>query len=107
MNSDGGNNRGNCNNNNYNNYNRNNNNYTNLGRAYEPFHSSYFVQPGDTFYEVLTLIRFGRFDEVLEARDALGHARGLHGVHDGMCPARRPGFQRDSPVRRLSRSRPR
>ncbi len=31
---------------NYNNYNMN------VGQAYEPFHSSYFVQPGDTFYKI-------------------------------------------------------
>lgn len=24
----------------------------NYGRAYEPFHSTYYVQPGDTFYEI-------------------------------------------------------
>jgi LysM domain len=44
---------GSCNYNNggYNNYN-NSTNYSRLGQAYEPFHSSYFVQPGDTFYEV-------------------------------------------------------
>lgn len=30
----------------------NNGGYNNFGQAYEPFHSSYFVQPGDSFYTV-------------------------------------------------------
>src|SRR5687767_3481993 len=29
-----------------------NGNGGNYGQAYEPFHSTYFVQPGDTFYEI-------------------------------------------------------
>jgi len=65
-NGNGGNGNRNCNNNNGNGNNNGNNNcdgglggggpindnFVNLGRAYEPFHSTYVVQPGDSFYEV-------------------------------------------------------
>ena len=52
-----GNNNGNCNNNGNNNNCDGNggpitDNFVNLGRAFEPFHSSYVVQPGDSFFEV-------------------------------------------------------
>ncbi|MGE3244556.1 MAG: LysM domain-containing protein, partial [Pirellulales bacterium] len=33
-------------------YGNNNGGYNNYGQAYEPFHSSYVVQPGDSFYTV-------------------------------------------------------
>jgi hypothetical protein len=49
----GGGNGGNCNNGGiYNNGGYGNGGYNNFGQAYEPFHSSYVCQPGDSFYTV-------------------------------------------------------